>query len=120
MTSAASESQKLTQDIKVRLLTITHAGGTLTFTNNILDPATAIVFNSVTYFGRKFELKGFQVKSGGSLPRPTLKVDNTPESGDVNGPFWFLLNANDNFLDATVNYKEVYRENLDDGSDPDM
>lgn len=113
MTTAKSEAQKLTQDIKVRLLTIVHSGGTLNFTNSILDPNTSVTFDGTSYLGRKFELTGFQVKLGGALPRPTLTLDNTDSL------FYSPLVNNNFFADADVTYTEVYRENLDDGSDPD-
>jgi lambda family phage minor tail protein L len=114
MTTAASESQKLTQDIKVRLLEITHStGGTLRFTNSIRDDDTSVVFGGDTFVGRKFLLRGFEVKTAGTLPRPALKLDNTDS-------FWYsLLVNNDFFAGADVNYREVYRDNLDDGGDPD-
>lgn len=109
-----SESQKLTQDTVVRLVTIEYGTGqVLRYTNSIEDPNTTVFLNGNEFFGRSFSLTNFEVKAGGSLPRPVLSLDN------IDRAFYSIVVNNDFLIGASVLYQEVYASNLDGGSNPD-
>tara|TARA_Y100000310_G_scaffold160698_2_gene160519 strand:+ start:38047 stop:38697 length:651 start_codon:yes stop_codon:yes gene_type:complete len=87
--------------------------GDLYFTNGAYDPLDAVDFDSNTYIARQYKLAGFKVRSSGALPRPALTIDNVDR-------YWFSPVATcDQLIGASITYREVYRQNLDDGSDPD-
>ncbi len=113
--TVASERQKLKPDTLVALLTITKTDGTIIrLTNSVRDPGTSVTFGSNTFSARRFSLGRSQVKASGTLPRPTLSIDNTDN---------FMLTQVGQNLDglnrAEVQYREVYAGNLVGGSDPD-
>lgn len=108
-----SESQVLdAQDTTVELLTIQFGTTTLRFTNSVRDPATSVLLNGQTYLAREFVTNGLEVSAGGPQPRPTLNIDN------IDGFFYPLVVANNDLLGATVTYREVHRQSLDDGTNP--
>ena len=110
-----AEAQKLIQDAVIDLLHINHIdAGDLYYTNGTFDPAVTVDFNSIEYLPRRYRLGRFKVRAAGPLPRPTLSIDN------VDRHWWTLIENNDDLLGATVIHREVYRQNLDDGSDPDI
>lgn len=112
--TVASEAQKLVQDAVINLLEITHTtAGTFRFSTSNVDPLVSVTFDGDSYLARSYELSAFNVRSQGPLPRPVLALDNTDR-------FWFsVLRDHKNLIGATVVYREVYRQNLDDGASPD-
>ena len=117
MVAKSQEVQKLVQDAKVYLLTIdyTHLdGGTIhRFSNSKRFAGTVIEHNTQTFDGRRFEMSGLAVTAGGPAARPILKLDNTDR-------LWYsIIKDFKQLRRAKINYKVVYAQHLDGGSDPD-
>jgi lambda family phage minor tail protein L len=117
MADTKLEVQKMRQDAKILLLEIdyTHLpGGTVIYlTDSVRDPSSVVAFNSNTYIPRRFALSGIDRKAGGSSGRPSLTIDN------VDRYWWALVMNNNRLRNSKVIYSVVYRQHLDDGSDPD-
>ena len=109
-----SERQVLDgQDITVELLTIRFNSTVLRYTNSVRDPATSVIYDAQTYLAREFSMESADVSAGGPLPRPNLNIDN------IDRVFYPLVVANNDLRGADVTYRQVFRQNLDDGSNPD-
>lgn len=107
-----SERQKLRPDTKVRLLTIEHrTAGTFRITNSINNPDDTVTFDGHSYTPLRFTVSGLSAQ-GSKLPRPTLTIDN------IKREWYSRIAQHDELGGAKVTYKEVYAQNLDDGSDP--
>lgn len=113
MVQSVTEAQKLIQDSRVSLLTITRLDGTsYRFTNSTRSLSPLVQHNSLTYLPRRFSLGARPKRANGSLPRPSLEIDNVDR-------FWYsILQETNQLRRASVLYQEVYRQHLDDGSDP--
>lgn len=115
MTTTAEESQKLSQDAKIQLITVdaSDLGGSIyRFTNANQNPANAVTLASISYSARAFTIKGVGRTMSGPQARPKLELDN------VDRFWWDKIEDFGDLRGAKVTYREMYRQHLDDGADP--
>ena len=111
--SVTKERQSQKPDLKVKLLTIDHPkAGVSRYCTTVNNPIDSIVFGGEQYEARQFSISGSSAQ-GGKLPRPSLRIDNTDKIWHNRAALYQEMRG------AKVIYREVYRKNLDDGSDPD-
>lgn len=115
MTTTTEESQKLAQDAKIQLLTFDASalGGSIYyFTNSNQNPSDTVTLATVSYSARAFTIKGLGRTMSGPQARPKLTLDN------VDRFWWDKIEDFGDLKGAKVTYREMYRQHLDDGSDP--
>lgn len=116
MTTTAEESQKLSQDDRVELLIFdaTGIGGsTYYFSTANQNPSDLVTLASISYSARSFTIKGLGRTMSGPQARPKLTIDN------VDRFWWDKIEDFDDLKGAKITYRKMYRQHLDDGSDPD-
>lgn len=110
----ATDRQLLQQDAIVELFEIDvtkYGSGILRFSPSSVA-GVDIVFNGQTYVSAPVEAEGFEVASGGTLPRPTMRV----AVGDT--AFLSILIGSDDLIGCPVTRTRTYRKYLDDGDMP--
>lgn len=75
--------------------------------------ATAVSFGGQTYAPHPVQSDGFELSTGGSLPRPRFAVANLDNS------FTALLEQNDDLHGGILTRIRTYQRYLDTGSEPD-
>ena len=94
-------------------------GGILYFYNGVSDPlqpelaSAPVKFQGRSYLPMPIEVKGFEFRSKGELPRPVVRFSN------VFGLLTSLVLLYDDLVDAVLTRKRTLRKYLDDGTDPD-
>lgn len=106
---ALSRTDSLQTDALIELFHIHEKGGTHFYFCN----SGTVVYNGVTYTGYPSESKGYERRTEGGLPTPELTLDNTT------GIITTYLAVYNDFINAAVYRFFVYRQNLDDGTNPD-
>lgn len=110
----ATDQQQLTQGTIVELFEIDatrYGNGILRFTPTS-NAGASLFFNGYEYVAAPVKADGFEWKSGGTLPRPSLAI----ASGDP--AFLSLVMGTDDLTGCPVTRTRTYRKYLDDGSDP--
>lgn len=88
-------------------------GGLLRFHCGTGQNTLPIVFQGFSYNPLPVEVKGFEIKVRGELPRPSVKFAN------VSGLFTGLVLSFGDLIGARLIRKRTFRRFLDDGSAPD-
>lgn len=108
--SVASDVQKLAPGSIVEVFTLdaTSLGGSIyNFHAGTNELNSAIVLNGVTYSMWPIEASGFELKSNGTLPTPSMKVAN------ITGMIGSLCNDYDDLVGAKVIRKRIFAKYLD-------
>jgi lambda family phage minor tail protein L len=85
-------------------------------TNEVVRPGLPnppIFFQKQVYNPMPIQVKGFELRTKGELPRPTIRFSN------IMGSFTALSLLYEDLMGAKIIRKRTLRKYLDDGSDPD-
>jgi lambda family phage minor tail protein L len=107
---ALSNTDKLNTDAPIELVKVVEKGGAQFHFSN----AGTVTYNGITYTGYPNQYKRYTKNSEGKLPTPELTLDNST------GIISTYLAIYKDFINAAVYRFFVYRQNLDDGTNPDI